>query len=82
MELKRFFLVALLDFSNVIRPNGSNPDGETSHFAAVWTLKKNDPRSYECLFAHVSEHVLPRFGHYVFLTSTVDALPWGLTRYV
>lgn len=30
MEIKWFYLVALCDFSNIIRPNRSNPDGETS----------------------------------------------------
>ena len=38
--IKRFNLVALLDFPNVIRPNELNPDDETSHFAVVWTLKE------------------------------------------
>ena len=33
--------MALLDFPNVVRPNESNPDSETSHFAGVWTLKKS-----------------------------------------
>ena len=49
--IKRFDLAALLDFPSVIRPNESNPDGETTHFVAVWKLK----RSYRHLFPHVSE---------------------------
>ena len=32
-------LAALLCFPNVIRPNGSNPDDETSYFTEVWTVK-------------------------------------------
>ena len=32
-------LTALLDFPSVIRSNESNPDGETSHFAAVCSKK-------------------------------------------
>ena len=39
MGLKRSNLTALIDFPNVIRRNGSNPDDETSHFAEVWTKK-------------------------------------------
>lgn len=31
--------MALLDFRNVIRPNGLNPDSKTSHFEGVLTLK-------------------------------------------
>ena len=49
--LKRSDLTALLDFPNVLRPDESNPDDETSHFAAVWTLKKII-QSYRRLFPH------------------------------
>ena len=37
--IKQFNFAGLLDFPNVIRPNESNPDDETSHFVAVCTLK-------------------------------------------
>ena len=36
-EIKQSNLAALLDFPSVIRPNGSNPDDETSNFVEVWT---------------------------------------------
>ena len=92
MGIKQFNCLALLDFSNVIRPIESNLDGETSHFAMIWTLK-NTPQSYRPLF-HVSEWkktfwatehqvmdaktVIPQFGHYVKLASMLGTLPWGL----
>ena len=41
MGIKQSNRVALLDFPSVIRPNESNPDDETSHFAAVWMVKKS-----------------------------------------
>ena len=40
MGMKQFHLAALLDVTNVLRSNESNPNGETSHFAAAWTLQK------------------------------------------
>ena len=50
MRINRFNCAALLDFPNVIRPNESNPDTETSHFAAVWSLKEMYPWGYKRLF--------------------------------
>ena len=35
--IKRSNLASLQDFPNVISPNESNPDDETSHFVVVWT---------------------------------------------
>ena len=73
MGIKLFNLVAFLDFPNIIRLNESNPDSRTSHFTAVWRLKKN----YRLLFPHASEWesvflgpmascdgTIPLFGHY------------------
>ena len=87
--IKRSKLAALLDFPNVIRPNESRPDDETSRIAAVWMVKKIN----RSLFPHVSEwekvflaHVasceliMQRFGHYVKLTSMVGVVPGGLVE--
>ena len=46
MGIKQFNLAALLDFPNVIKPNESNPDSETSNFAAVWTHVLVTKRTY------------------------------------
>ena len=60
--IKQSHFAALLDFPNVIRPNESNPESETSHFAGVWMhvsdLKKVflDPMA-SC------DGVIPLFGH-------------------
>ena len=45
-RIKQFNQTALLDFPNVILANESNPESETSHFVAVWMLKKMYPPSY------------------------------------
>ena len=46
-----------------LAPNESNPDGEMSHFAVVWALKRNYPQSYIHLFPHVSEGEKVFWGH-------------------
>lgn len=71
----------ILDFKNVISPNGSNPHSETSHFVWVVMLKKSYPLIYRHLFPNESlsekylfcsmashdrpEVVVTWFGHYV-----------------
>ena len=40
MGIKWFNRVALLDFPNVIKPNESNPDSKTSHFAILDAPRK------------------------------------------
>ena len=60
MGIKRFNLVSLLDLTNVIRPNESNPDGES--FCGGLNGQKH-PLSYRPLFPHVSEWENVFLGH-------------------
>lgn len=53
-EKKMFNDAALLDFPNIIVMNGLKRQCETSHFAAVVTLKKMYPSFYSHLFYNVS----------------------------
>lgn len=50
MGMKLFYRAALLDFANVVGPNGSNSNSETTRFVEVVTLKKFFPPFYRCFF--------------------------------
>ena len=87
MVIKQFNCAAFLGFRNVIGPNGSNSDSETSDFAGVVMLKKYYSLIYKHLFHHVSlwekvflgpivsrDIVITQFGRYVKLTSQLAAV--------
>ena len=91
MGIKHFNRAALLGFRNMIGPNESNSDSETSHFAGVAMLKKMYPLIYGRLFLSVSlwetvflgpivsrDVVITRFGRCVKLASQPRAVPGGL----
>ena len=94
MGIKQFNRAALLDFRNVIGPNGFNSYSETSHFVGVVMLRKMYPLIYRRLFHNVSlwekvflgqcasrDVVITRFGRYVKFASKPGALPVSSSLY-
>lgn len=88
LRLLLFNYASLLDFTNIIRPDGSNFHIKLSHSAEHLVLKKQYP-PLQSRFFHKGKSlfgprvsrdgVIPWFGHYMKLVSQLAALPGGLS---
>ena len=75
--IKLFNLAALLDFPNVIKPNESNPDSETSHFVS-FPMEVNGKKYFFLCPMASHDDVFQLFGHYEnWLQYSLLALPGG-----